>query len=272
MAYPVHVFVTAAGVWRGASETDQPNSRLRVRTIEGEIAVSIGVWEPSQFDYRPFSAAVAVGAAEARGLLDRHYQIRHGRINEATWQQHVAGFRRDVSPYLVRAVHSIVVHGMPINAAAARLLLTRRTKTGADIGRPPEGGTAYGELLADAAIAALMTTEDDVAAVIATSRDDPATLHAGWSLADAFTAGPGMRAVAIACLRRHAIITGRGDAPCPVWAKKFASARRQLQRATKVFMARLANRPVPAPEVITGPNPGLGPIEGRACTTGVCND
>lgn len=266
MVYPVHVFVCADGVWRGASETDQPNSRLRVRTIDGALAVSIGSWDSSQLPYKPFKDMLAVGAAEAAELSVRQYQVRRGRINEATWRQHVAGFRKDALPHIVLAVHSILVHGMPINAAAARLLLTRRAKTGADVGRPPEDSTPIAELMAEPAIAGLLTNDDDVAAVLARGRDDPRVLRADEPLSEAFTAGRSQRAVGIECLRRHGIITGRGEPPCPVWAKRFASARRQLQRAVKSFMHRLADRPVPAPEVIS-PHGHLGPTEGRAVTT-----
>lgn len=52
MPYPIHVYVSPTGEWAGASR-------------KAKNSVSIGLWWPSQFSYRPFKQAVEDGRVKA---------------------------------------------------------------------------------------------------------------------------------------------------------------------------------------------------------------
>lgn len=108
----------------GASKTDQPNSRLRVRTVGGALAVSIGLWTPAEAyaagggNSPAFAAAIIYGHAEAIWLARNGYEVRKGRWTRTMFASALRRASARISPRMRDALYAHFVLGVPICAAA----------------------------------------------------------------------------------------------------------------------------------------------------------
>ena len=143
MQQTIHFFVTPAGQTVPASETDQPFSKLRVRTVEDgrTVVVSAGLWYPNQTGYRPFKMAVEEARREAKRLQERMergaFSIQRGRFTPKDMSRLLREYREDkdrrrpIGDPTMEALHKHLSYGVPLERVAREYVLFKD-------GHPPE--------------------------------------------------------------------------------------------------------------------------------------
>lgn len=76
--YPVTIFVHSDGTYVSAADTDQHHVSVRykrVRTVNGRLCLSAGMWDVSQMKYRPFLEAVVEASKECETMEQKGFTL-----------------------------------------------------------------------------------------------------------------------------------------------------------------------------------------------------
>ena len=111
MSYPVHIYVGPNGTWCGA-RNPPPGY------------ISIGLWEPSQFRYRPFIEALNEGVDAAR---NGQAPVRRGKYSHEQFKHLPVALDRRAKQELRMAAELHLVDGYSISASVRMVGIRRRS-------------------------------------------------------------------------------------------------------------------------------------------------